>query len=118
MSISDTDCIDAMAVDGKELIMLVSDHFTWAFEQVEHLKYLQRKFNTYIRFIENKGWKERFGDMEFDAYIIEVVFKYQYHKSFIRMIESVKDKLDEKNIKIVYRVKEDEDEKDTFYSWT
>lgn len=117
MSISQTDVIDAMAADGEVLVLLVCDHFSWLIEQVQHLKYLQKKLNTYIRFIENKGWKEKFGDLEFERYKIDVVFKYQWDKSFERMIESVKDKLDAKNIKIVYRVEENQDEKNSFYSW-
>ena len=118
MSISEPDVIDAMAARGSELVMLVCDHFIWAVEQVQHLKYLQRKFNSYIRFIDNKGWKEKFGDMEFETYRIDVVFKYQWDKSFEKMIESVRDRLDEKNITITYRVGGNEDEKNTFYSWT
>ncbi len=117
MSIGQTDVIDAMAANGSELVMLVSDHFTWLVEQVQHLKYLQKKLNTYIRFIDNKGWKEKFGDIEFETYKIEVVFKYQWHEAFERMIESVRDKLDERHIKITYRVGGNEDEKNTFYSW-
>ena len=118
MSISEPEVIDAMAANGSELVMAVFDHFTWLVEQVQHLKYLQRKFNAYIRFIDSKGWKEKFGDIEFHSYKIEVVFKYHWHESFERMIESVRDRLDGKNIKIVYRVGGNEDEKNTFYSWT
>ncbi len=115
MSISEPDVIDAVAVNGRELVMLVSDHFTWSVEQVQHLKYLQKKLNTYIRYIDRKGWKENFGDIEFDRYRIEIVFKYQWHESFEKMIELAKDKLDEKHIKITYRAGADKNEKDPFY---
>lgn len=104
MSISNPNVIDAMAANGDELVLLVTDHFTWAVNQTEHLKYLQNKFNAYIRFIENKGWKEKFGDVTFASYKIEVVFRYQYHSSFVKMIELVQDKLNERNITITYSV--------------
>ena len=48
MSISDPNIIDAVAANGDELVLLVSDHLIWVVEQVQHLKILQKKLNTYI----------------------------------------------------------------------
>lgn len=107
MSISDPNIIDALAVHDDELVLLVSDHLIWAVEQVQHLKILQKKFNTYIKFIENKEWKKVYPDREFSSFKIEVIFRYQWDESFEKMIALVKNHLDMRNIRIEYRKAEE-----------
>ena len=51
MSISNHDIIDAVAANENKLILLISDHLRWDNYQVAHLKMLQDKLNTYIRYI-------------------------------------------------------------------
>ncbi len=104
MSVRETDIIDAMAESDNKLVMQVFDQVTWEIAQVEHLKLLQNKLNNYIRYIDHKGWKDKFGDVEYDRYEIEIIFSYSYPPAFEKMIELVKDKLDAKNISIIYRV--------------
>ena len=41
MSVSDSKVIDAAAENGEELVLLISDHITWAAAQIEHLQLLQ-----------------------------------------------------------------------------
>ena len=110
MSISDPNIIDAVVANGDELVLLVSDHLIWVVEQVQHLKILQKKLNTYIRFIENKEWKKIYPDKDFNFFKIEVIFKYQWDESFEKMVALVKNHLDMRNIRIEYRKAEDETE--------
>ncbi len=102
MSISNHDIIDAVAANENKLILLISDHLRWDNYQVAHLKMLQDKLNTYIRYIEQGGYKERFPDKSFSEYIIEIQFLHQYDEGFARMVALAKPKLDKKNITIVY----------------
>ncbi len=108
MSISNTDMIDAAAENGDELVLLISDHITWALAQIEHLKLLQKKLNTYIRYIDNKGWKNEFRKAELSSFRIEIGFKYQPHIAFEKMIEAVRPELDKRNIQITWRVESGE----------
>ncbi|MBQ8134219.1 MAG: hypothetical protein IJ192_07445 [Clostridia bacterium] len=108
MSLNEPDKIDAAAVDGNELVLLVVDSLSWNMYQKEHLKMLQDKYNSYIRYIESKGYREQFPNSVFDSFRIDTVFKYQYDNGFVKMLEKVKDKLKEKKITITYRVAEGE----------
>ena len=104
MSVSDSKVIDAAAENGEELVLLISDHITWAAAQIEHLQLLQKKLNTYIRYIDNKGWKNEFRGADFSSFKIEIGFKYRPHISFEKMIEAVRPELDKKNISIVWSI--------------
>ena len=104
MSVSNSNVIDAAAENGDELVLLISDHMTWALAQIEHLDLLQKKLNTYIRYIENGGWKNEFRGADFSSYKIEIGFKYIPHISFEKMIEAVRPKLDDKNITIEWHI--------------
>ncbi len=108
MSLNEPDKIDAVAVDGNELVLLVVDSLRWNVYQKEHLEMLQDKYNSYIRYIDIKGYKEQFPNKVFDSFRIDTVFKYQYDNGFVKMLEQVKEKLEEKKIHITYRVVEGE----------
>ena len=104
MSISNPDIIDAMTVQDCQLIMLISDHLRWDAYQTAHLKMLQDKLNTYIRFIDAKEYKNKYPDKEISAFVIDVVFLHPYDMGFVRMTELVRDELDKRNITIKYSV--------------
>lgn len=104
MSVTETDIIDAMAENDRELVLLLADQLTWAAAQKEHLSVLQKKLNTYIRFISDRGWERKFGSREYDSYKIEIVFRYQYPEYFRDFIGSAYAELKKRNIRIEYRV--------------
>ena len=102
MSISDPKTIDAMTVHDGQLVMLISDHLRWDVHQTAHLKMLQDKLNTYIRYIDAGEYKSIYPNVS--SFIIDVVFLHPYDVGFIRMIGLVKPELDKRNITIKYRI--------------
>lgn len=104
MSISNPSIIDAVAAKDNRLILLISDHLRWDDLQVTHMRMLQDKLNTYIRYIESGGYKEKFPDRDFSEFIIEIQFMHMYDEGFVKMISLAKPKLDKRNITIVYEV--------------
>lgn len=109
MSVMDTAKIDGMGIDGDTLVLMVSDHFTWVIGGEEHLKMYQNKLNSYIRFIDEKGYCGYYRNKNFSSFRIVIYTKYPAPDYFSVFLDSAKDKLDKKNISItVERVKEDE----------
>ncbi len=104
MSVSDPKKIDAIAAKDNMLIMLITDHLRWDKYQVAHLQMLQDKLNTYIRFIDNKGYAERFPDKEFTEFVIEINFLHQYDEGFVKMLELAKPELFRRHITVKYSV--------------
>ncbi len=102
MSISDPAKIDAMGIQGDTLVLLISDHLVWDLDPVQHLQLLQQKLNTYIHYIDEKGFASEYGGKVFKKYRIEVAFRHPYPDSFGTMVRMAKDRLDEKNITIRY----------------
>ena len=102
MSISNHDIIDAVAANENKLLLLISDHLRWDNYQVAHLKMLQDKLNTYIRYIDAGEYKSKYPNVS--SFIIDVVFLHPYDVGFIRMIGLVKPELDKRNITIKYRI--------------
>ena len=107
MSISNPEGIDAMTVQDGQLIMLISDHLRWDAYQTAHLKMLQDKLNTYIRYIDTKEYKKKYPDKEISSFVIDVVFLYPYDTGFVRMIGLVRDELEKRSITIKYSVRSD-----------
>lgn len=104
MSISNPKIIDAAAVKDGQLVMLISDHLRWDDLQTAHLKMLQDKMNTYIRYFENKTYKKDFPDEEVTSAVIDIVFLHPYDLGFERMIALKKGELDKRKITVKYRV--------------
>ncbi len=107
MSVSNADVIDAAAADGGTLVLMISDHLRWDTEEVAHLKILQSKLNTYIRYISSGEYKSLFPGKIFFSYRIEIDFLHQYPGSFVKMLELVRDELDSRNISVEYYVEEE-----------
>ncbi len=104
MSVSDPKTIDAMTVSGGQLVMLISDHLRWDGYQAEHLSMLQDKLNTYIRYIDSGGYKEKYSGADISSFVIDVVFLHPFDIGFVRMVELVRPELDKRNITIKYRI--------------
>lgn len=105
MSVTKADQIDGMAERGDTLVLAVSDHLRWDIEQAAHLKLLQNKFNTYIRFFESGEYSAHFDGKTFDNCLIEVYFLHEPHESFEKLLDLAKDKLEERRITIKGTVK-------------
>lgn len=107
MAVNNPDTIDAMAIEKNTntLVMLVIDPYTWAVQELDHLKAVQKKINTYVSYIEKKGYRSQYGnDTEFDHFRIEYKCKYQYTRRGTAVFEAGKKQLKERNIDFVYSV--------------
>lgn len=54
MSVEEPEVVDAIGVDKAtgRVVLTIADHLDWNDEQ-EHLRLLQNKINTYLRFVES-----------------------------------------------------------------
>lgn len=101
MSVSDEKKIDGMAADGNTLVLMISDHLSWLYDEAEHLNILQKKFNTYLHFISAGAYESSFKNLSFDDFRIELVCLHKHPRSLDIMIEAVRPKLEELKTKIV-----------------
>jgi len=109
MAVNDAYTIDAMAIDKNTntLVLLIIDPYTWAVQELDHLKAIQKKINTYVSYITKKGYRSQYGDnTDFDGFRIELKCKYQYTRRGTAVFEAGKRQLKERNIDFVYSVED------------
>lgn len=109
MAVNDAYTIDAMAIDKNTntLVLLIIDPYTWAVQELDHLKAIQKKINTYVSYITKKGYRSQYGDnTDFDGFRIELKCKYQYTRRGTAVFEAGKKQLKERNIDFVYSVED------------
>lgn len=106
MSVKQANVIDGMGVDKDTniLVFLITDPYTWAIQEYEHLKAIQTKINNYVRYIESGSYREQYKNREFDGFRIEIVFKYAYTENGEAFLNAGKKQLKERNIDFVYSV--------------
>jgi hypothetical protein len=77
MSIDKINTIDLIGTDKKSgnIILTISDHLDWIDSQ-HHLKILQEKINTYLRFIESGEIYMEYPQANGKKLLIEIVGKY------------------------------------------
>jgi len=107
MSVEDNDYIDAVAidVDGKTLIMLLSDHLGWedGFE-FDHLDILQEKLRAYARFVQSEQYKDIYPGVEFTNFRIKIRFLYEMSENCIKYIDVARKQLNELSIEITTEI--------------
>jgi|SRR6185436_6616067 len=77
MTIDHIDKIDLIGIENTtgNVILTISDHLNWE-DHLSHLKVLQEKINTYLRFIESDEIYQSYPSARGKKIIIEVVGKY------------------------------------------
>lgn len=106
MSVKETETIDAIGIDKNTntLVLLIIDPYSWSAQEYDHLKAVQAKINNYVKYIEAKGYTKKYGDRSFDAFRIEIDFKYQYSEKAAAVFEAGKKQLSERGIDFRYSV--------------
>lgn len=104
MSVIQENEIDGMGIDDKNntLVFLITDHLTWIVEEYQHLKILQKKLNSYVKYIETKQYKSVYRSREFDNFRIEIVFKYKCTENCMKFLAAGRNQLKNRNIDIKY----------------
>jgi hypothetical protein len=76
MSVDQSEVIDIVSKDKEGSIVLsISDHLDWE-NTGEHLRLLQEKINTYLRFLDSGEVYEKYPDARGRPIQIEVMFHY------------------------------------------
>ena len=103
MAINTPDVIDGMGIDesSNTLVLLMIDSAKW-YDEYRHLKAIQKKMNSYVRFIDKKGYKANYGDKDFTGYRIELYFKYNFSSACRSFLESGRAQLKQRNIDLIY----------------
>jgi hypothetical protein len=88
MTIENLETVDAIGAEKKnqEVVLLISDHLDWA-DPDRHLKLLQEKINTYLRFIESGEMVETYPPARDRAPVIKVVGAHALAKEGIAFFE-------------------------------
>ena len=80
MSILEHDLIDGIALDGQQLVLMISDHLDWG-DEYDHLIELQEKINAYIAFCENGQYKKIYPNVDITSAVIQIHFMYDFPES-------------------------------------
>lgn len=112
MSVKDTNTIDGMGVEKSTntLVFLIIDPYPWNTGEYDHLKTFQQKINSYVAYIENKGYESAYGSKAFDGFRIEAEFKYSPTEAGKSFFEAGKKQLAERNIEFVWSTVKKDDE--------
>ena len=112
MSVKDISTIDGMGIDKSTdtLVFLITDPYQWPIQEYEHLKAFQQKINSYVAYIENKGYRSQYGSRTFSGFRIEAEFKYPPTEAGESFFRAGKKQLSERNIDFVWNVINKEDE--------
>lgn len=102
MSVEKTEIIDAIGVDIQtgELVLTITDHLEWT---NEHLLLLQKKLNTYLRFVESGEILQTYSDAKGRTVVIDVVFKHTLSEQAKCFFSQVFDIIDGAGMKLRYR---------------
>ena len=77
MSVDQPDVVDIISKSQSgEIVLTISDHLAWA-DTHGHLRMLQEKINTYLRFLESGEIYQRYPDAIGSKLTIEVVFQLE-----------------------------------------
>jgi hypothetical protein len=97
MSIEQTNTVDFVTLDetSGDAMLTISDHLAWDENEGAHLELLQRKLNTYLRFIETGELTREFPHLEGRSVAINLVGKFplsQQAETFVRKAgEAIRD---------------------------
>lgn len=100
MSVLENNKIDGIATsdDGKNLIIMLSDHLDFE-NETNHLLILQNKINAYLSFIQSEQYSEIYPDNNFENIVIEIYFKHKVTDNCIKFIEVVNSQIEVLNTK-------------------
>jgi len=78
MTIEQTNVVDILAIDKAtgNVKLVITDHRDWGVDSDEHLRLLQEKINTYLRFIESGEMLEARPDTRGRDVVIGIVGQY------------------------------------------
>jgi hypothetical protein len=90
MTVSDTGVVDFIGIDNATggCILTISDHLPW--DDEDHLRLLQEKFNTYLRFVESGELFETYPQAEGKPISISVAMKFSPSGAALNFLEEAR----------------------------
>jgi hypothetical protein len=87
MSVENINEVDIVSVDKKSgcVVLTISDHLDWS-DTIKHQTILQKKFDSYLAFVESGEILERYPD----AIELNVVFKFRPDAEGLRFLGRAK----------------------------
>ena len=78
MSIEQTETVDFVTLDREtgDVLLTISDHLAWDWNEEEHLVLLQSKLNAYLRFVESGEMVRDFPDTKGRRVVINLVGRF------------------------------------------
>jgi len=76
MSVEQTDVVDMLSIDreSRHVVLTISDHLDWS-DSVGHQTILQKKFNTYLAFVESGEMVGQYPNLKNRPVAFRVVFR-------------------------------------------
>jgi hypothetical protein len=76
VSVEQTDVVDILGIDREtgHVVLTISDHLDWS-DSIVHQTILQKKFNTYLAFVESGEILEKYPEAKTRPVAFRVVFK-------------------------------------------
>jgi len=77
VSVEQTDVVDILGIDREtgHVVLTISDHLDWS-DSVGHQTILQKKFNTYLAFVESGEILEQYPKAKDRPVTFNVVFRF------------------------------------------
>lgn len=101
MAVDDCGTIDMMSFDkaNGDVVLTISDHLDWS-EPFEHQEILQRKFNTYLAFVENGELVRQYPEAKKRPVVFRVVFKFRPEKEGSLFLERARKVIESAGFKL------------------
>ena len=90
MSVENINDVDIISIDKKgHVVLTISDHLDWS-DTINHQTILQKKFSSYLAFVESGEILERYPDAKGRPIELKVVFKFRPDTEGLRFLGRAK----------------------------
>jgi L-ascorbate metabolism protein UlaG (beta-lactamase superfamily) len=110
MSIEQPDVVDAVGIEKKtgDVVLTISDHLDWIDEQ-EHLRALQEKVDTYLRFVKSGELFEKYPETAGRKVVLDIVGRVPLSDAGKRFVTAARESLEASGFELRSRTLEDDE---------
>ena len=104
MSVVDTEQVDFMGIhytDKTRLCLAITDHVDWEDEDF-HLELLQEKINSYLQFILEEQYRERYPKKIFRSFEILIAFQEEIPEKCLELLSIAEKELKNMGMNITF----------------
>jgi hypothetical protein len=105
LSVEQEKVIDVIGFDKNTgyVVLTISDHLDWR-DSVNHQLTLQRKFNSYLAFVESREIFERYPSARDRLVTFRVFFKYRPDADGERFLDRAKQVIEEAGFNLIWEI--------------